>query len=159
MSEPEVESDNENVEVEETKPKMPVILPIDEAPKKTKRKYTITDKVKQRSAKNREMFQKLNAENRQKLKDYEKYVKGKTGLSKEEVEELLNSKFNELTSKLEELTVSSRKQEQVPEVLPTIPEEENEIYQSDGGSYYKRVNSRFAKEYETPTYTRFRRFK
>jgi predicted transcriptional regulator len=134
---------------------VPVILAIEDEPKKPKRKYTISEKVKARNLINREKFQMINAEKQRKLQEYDKIVNTKS-LNKEDVEELLSSKFSELTTKLDELK-PTKKQEEVPELLPRIAEEPDDIYQSDGGSQYKRVSTRFTKEYTIPTYSRFRK--
>lgn len=128
---------------------LPVIEPIGK--QRTKRRYTMTEKAKAQSAVKRERMKQLNAENRRKLREYESLVQVR-GISKQDVEALLNAKFNELEQKI----VSTTKQPELPKLI-AIPEESQEFSDGYSSGGTKRTSSRF-KRAEITVSERFRRF-
>lgn len=124
-------------------------------PKKVKKPYKVSEKVRARNRKGNDAFLKNKAENERKLKEYEEMLKTKS-VVKNEVEELLNEK---IIDKLEQ--TMSRLSFHQPAPLSIIEEEKKEIqetgYNSDSE---RRKNSRFN---NTPPaspklYDRFKRF-
>lgn len=132
---------------------LPVILPIDEVPKKRKpRKKTMPTPphIVERNRKIAAEHKRKNAENKAKLKEYESLKKGI--MTKDDAEKLLNEKLG----KIEQIIVeTSKKQVQVPNILPTI-KEESSGYSSET---YRRTNDRFKRmEPTSPMSERFRRW-
>lgn len=123
---------------------LPTIQPIQNKPPK-KRIYTrTTDKMRERNLAASKKAQESRKANKAKLAEYELLKSVKT-ISREDAEELLNSRFNALEERLKKLT---EKREPEPEkVLPIIKEEpEDTAYLSTGSTdSQKRANARFAK--------------
>jgi inorganic pyrophosphatase/exopolyphosphatase len=150
-SEKDISQQNDKDKLDEITPLIePINVQMEK--KKTKRKYTISEKVKKRNAVNSERLKKFNAENNRKIKEYERLVQSKA-IGKEEVEELFNNKFSDLAAQLEGLKNS--KQEQVPEILEPIKEEPIG-YVSEGGT--RRLTDRFNRQYDVQNYSRFRKY-
>jgi hypothetical protein len=122
-------------------------------PRKVKKKVTVTEKTIARGKANGERFRKLNAERKRKLDEYDKIVAA-ANLNKNESSKLIESKFTELLSAVETLKVSAPPAPAAVTVFPPLPEiipikEEDDVYVSEGGSEYKRISTRFNKNYET----------
>lgn len=176
-------SENEQVGNEEdilsSRNKLPVIQPIQNKPPK-KRIYTrTTDKMRERNLAASKKAQEVRKANKAKLAEYELLKSMKT-ISKEDAEELLNTRFNALEEKLKKLT---EKPEPIPEtekVLPSstspgiwnkFPLTLNDIKEEPEDTAYlssssvdsqKRTSSRFIKRDTSPQVSRlserFKRF-
>lgn len=168
------DSDNETSSNIKAGNQMPVILPIasmhtnEDEPKepktRKKRTYKITEKVRQRNIAASKMAAKKRDEERAKLKEYEMLKAVKT-ISKEDAEEIFNSKLSAIEERLKKLTEPKEEVKQKePEVLPIIKEEpEDTAYLSASSTdSQKRSSSRFVKRDISPNVSRlserFKRF-
>lgn len=108
---------------------------------KPKRKYTMSDKVKARNKKNGELLAEKNRIRGERLRNLSKLEKDVA-----EREQRLRNIDTLIDNRLSELINVVKDKVYIQKPLEPI-EEEDKTYFSDGGSEYKRVNSRFNKTF------------